>query len=177
MSLRRWRGAAFVGAGLIAVALGGVLWQRAHDGGTASSTSDAGSKRLAVLPFENLGDSSDAYFADGVTDAIRDKLTSLGGFEVIASSSSRQYRHTTKPLQQIARELGTQYLLTGRVRWAKAAGGPSRVQVRPELVDAANGSDGQPRAASAWPGPHDAAPLRRLLPAGSPHGIARVRVI
>src|SRR5690242_11098504 len=41
----------------------GVLfaWRRTHAGASES----AGSKVLAVLPFENLGDSADAYFADG----------------------------------------------------------------------------------------------------------------
>ena len=34
----------------------------------------AGPSVLAVLPFENLGDSADAYFADGVTDEVRGKL-------------------------------------------------------------------------------------------------------
>jgi tetratricopeptide (TPR) repeat protein len=33
-----------------------------------------------------------------------------------------------------------QYLLTGTVRWAKATGGASRVQVRPELVEVRSGS-------------------------------------
>ena len=33
-----------------------------------------GPKRLAVLPFENLGRPEDAYFADGITDEIRGKL-------------------------------------------------------------------------------------------------------
>ena len=35
---------------------------------------------------------------------------------------------------QIARELGADYLLTATVRWEKAAGGPSRVRVSPELI-------------------------------------------
>ena len=38
---------------------------------------------------------------------------------------------------EIARELGADYLLTGTVRWEKAAGAASRVRVTPELVDAA----------------------------------------
>jgi TolB-like protein len=50
---------------------------------------------VAVLPFENLGDSSDAYFADGVSDEVRAKLTGIGGLSVIARGSSNQYRHTT----------------------------------------------------------------------------------
>ena len=49
-----------------------------------------------MLPFENLGDSSHAYFADGVTDAVRGKLSALPGLQVIASSSSNEYRPAAK---------------------------------------------------------------------------------
>ena len=75
-----------------------------------------------MLPFENLGDSADAYFADGVTDEVRGKLTQVPGLEVIARGSSSQYRGTTKRPAEIARELGVDYLLTGTVRWEKARG-------------------------------------------------------
>jgi eukaryotic-like serine/threonine-protein kinase len=91
--------------------------------------------RLAVLPFENLGDSTQAYFADGVADAVRAKLVRLHGLEVIARASSNLYRESTKPPEAVARELGVRYLLTGTVRWAKAAGRASRVQVSPELME------------------------------------------
>ena len=64
-------------------------------------------KVLAVLPFENLGDSTDAYFADGVADEVRARLATLGGLTVIARGSSNEYRHTKKPAQDIARELGS----------------------------------------------------------------------
>src|SRR5512146_1803595 len=126
-----------------AVALGlGVLiagalfaWRRTHAGASES----AGPKVLAVLPFENLGDSADAYFADGVTEAVRGKLSRLPGLEVIAQTSSNEYRHTTKRPQEIARELGADYLLRATVRWEKVAGGASRVRVTPELVDVGPG--------------------------------------
>jgi serine/threonine-protein kinase len=123
----------------------GVLfaWRRSH-----SAEEDGGGKRLAVLPFENLGDSADAYFADGITDAVRGKLTALSGMRVIASNSSRQYRGTTKTPQEIGRELGVDYLLVGKVRWAKGSGG-NRVQVSPELIEA-NTAD------SKWQQPFDA---------------------
>ncbi len=125
---------------------GGVLFAwRAHD----NTTDPSGAARLAVLPFDNLGDSADAYFADGVTDAVRGKLTSLPGLEVIGSASSGQYRHTTKLPRQIAQELGVRYLLLGKVRWAKGPGGASRVQVSPELIDAST-------AADKWAQPFDA---------------------
>jgi serine/threonine-protein kinase len=118
----------------------------ARDAATASAP-----VRIAVLPFDNVGDSSDAYFADGVTDAVRGKLTALHGIEVIARQSSEEYRGSTKPLRQIADELGVDYLLTGTVRWAKAADGTSRVQVSPELVEIGDGT-----ARSRWQQPFDA---------------------
>jgi serine/threonine-protein kinase len=129
---RRWRvplAAAVLGVAVVAGAL--FARHRTHAGVSES----AGPKLLAVLPFENLGDSADAYFADGVTEAVRGKLSRLAGLDVIARGSSNQYRHTTKAPQEIARELGADYLLTATVRWEKAPGGGSRVRVTPELVD------------------------------------------
>ncbi len=93
-----------------------------------------GVKRVAVLPFENLGAPEDGYFADGVADAVRGKLTSVPGLEVIARGSSTPYKKTSKTPQEIARELDSRYLLTATVRWEKSGGG-SRVQVSPELVE------------------------------------------
>ena len=119
----------------------GVLfgWLRSHGPGDAPGGEAAGPKLLAVLPFENLGDSADAYFADGITDEVRGKLATLAGLQVIASSSAGQYKHTTKPPQEIAKELGVSYLLLGKIRWEKQPGGQSRVRVSPELVQVAPG--------------------------------------
>ncbi|HUR95460.1 MAG TPA: serine/threonine-protein kinase [Gemmatimonadales bacterium] len=128
----------------------GVLfaWRRAHPG-----SEEAGPKRVAVLPFENLGDSSQAYFADGVSDEVRGKLSQLAGLAVIARASSNEYRHTTKAPQQIGRELGADYLLTATVRWEKHADGTSRVRVSPELVRVEPGA----APTTTWQQPFDAA--------------------
>jgi len=40
-------------------------------GATKSAATSA--TRLVVLPFENLGDAADAYFADGMADEVRGK--------------------------------------------------------------------------------------------------------
>jgi eukaryotic-like serine/threonine-protein kinase len=123
-------------------------WRRGHPATDVA----AGARVVAVLPFENLGDSSDAYFADGVGDEVRAKLAGIGGLSVIARGSSNQYRHTTKSSAEIARELGADYLLTATVRWDKA-GGASRVRVSPELVDVGPGHAPRTR----WSQPFDAA--------------------
>ena len=129
-------GFALLGIGFL-VGVGALFAWRSH----GASGTEGGAIRVAVLPFENLGDSSDAYFADGLTDAVRGKLTAVPGLAVIAVTSSSQYRHTSKSPQQIAQELGgVRYLLVGNVRWAKA-GGASRVQVRPSLIDVTTGTD------------------------------------
>ncbi len=130
---------------LPALALGlilgaGVLfaWRRGAEPAALSPPAVAAPARIAVLPFENLGDTADAYFADGVTDAVRGKLTALPALQVIARGSSVQYGQTaTRRRARSPSELGVRYLLTGTVRWARGADGVSRVQVNPELVEVA----------------------------------------
>jgi len=131
-----------------AAAAGILLTRRPHRGAVATP----GVKRLAVLPFENLGAPEDDYFADGIADAVRGKLTKVPGLEVIARGSSTPYKKTTKTPQEIAKELDANYLLTATVRWQKG-GGNSRVQVSPELVEIRE--SGAP--ASKWQQPFDAA--------------------
>jgi eukaryotic-like serine/threonine-protein kinase len=120
---------------------GGLLFAWRHGG---AGTERPGARVVAVLPFDNLGDSSDAYFADGVSDEVRSRLGKIAGLEVIARGSSIEYRRTTKRPTDIAHELGADYLLTGTVRWEKS-GGSSRVRVIPELVDARPGQAARSR--------------------------------
>ncbi|HSF03029.1 MAG TPA: tetratricopeptide repeat protein, partial [Solirubrobacterales bacterium] len=110
------------------------------------------SKVLAVLPFENLGAAEDEYFADGMTDEIRGRLATLPELEVIASQSSAEYKESPKSLEQIADELGADYLVVGKVRWERT-GEQSRVRVSPELVEVASGRAPTTR----WQAPFDAA--------------------
>jgi serine/threonine-protein kinase len=138
---------AFVLGLLVTATMGMLVWQRAH---RAVEDTGKGPKLVAVLPFDNMGSADEEYFADGVTDAVRGKLTALPGLEVIASNSSSQYKHTTKTPQQIGQELGVQYLVVGKVRWEKSAAGASRVQVSPELIQVATGT-------ARWQQPFNAA--------------------
>ena len=69
----------------------------------------------------------------------------MSGLSVIASGSASQYKATTKPPEQIARELGVGYLLVATVRWQKT-GKSSRIRLTSELVEVA----GEGAATTRW---------------------------
>jgi TolB-like protein/tRNA A-37 threonylcarbamoyl transferase component Bud32 len=127
-----WKYAAV--AALVLV-LGAAGWRMFGAGG------DSGFEpaRVAVLPFENQGDSADAYFADGIVQELRDRLARLDDFTVIASSSSDLYRGSAKPAGEIAGELRVSRLLMGQVRWGVDANGAKQFRVTTELVDGKTG--------------------------------------
>jgi len=76
-------------------------------------------KRIVVVPFENQGAPEDEYFADGMTDEITARLSSISKLEVIGRASALQYKKTDKTPQKIGEELGVGYILYGTVRWQK----------------------------------------------------------
>jgi TolB-like protein len=122
-----------------------------RDAGQEAVQVETGPKRIAVLPFENLGEAKDDYFAADIADEVRGKLTTLPGLEVIARGSSMPYKGTTKSPRAIARELGVRYLLTATVRWEKEEG-RSHVHVSAELVEVS----GQGAPATRWQQPFEA---------------------
>jgi serine/threonine-protein kinase len=132
---RRWPMVAAGALGLIAVLGVSLLW-RTRQG---NSSSAAGPVALAVLPFESESDTTNAYFADGIADEIRGKLSALPALQVTARASSKEYRPTQKSPTDIARELGVSYLLMGTVQWERSPSGFQRVRVSPELVEVTAG--------------------------------------
>ncbi len=144
--LLRWRNAALAGV------TGLVIWAITATTFAVAPSTDAKEgrlKKLAILPFANQGTADDAYFADGIVDEVRGKLAKVGQLTVIASSSANQYRNSTKTPVEIASELGVDFLLVGKVRWAGAVGAARKVQVVPELVDGKTGN-------TTWQQPFDA---------------------
>jgi serine/threonine-protein kinase len=100
----------------------------------------AGQRMLLVLPFRNLGDSADGYFADGLTEELTSRLASLGALRVISRTSAEQYRGSRRPLKEIGEELGAGYVLEGSVHLARRSGRTDRVRVRPRLISVSDDS-------------------------------------
>jgi len=91
-------------------------------------------KRIAVLPFLNISpDPNDAYFADGLTEELMVRLSSISGLKVIARTSTMRFRGTAKGVGEIGNELKAGTVLEGSVR--KAA---NRLRVTAQLIDASS---------------------------------------
>lgn len=121
----RFRPLRIVGAcALVALVAGFLMIRRVWPTG--------GRTMLAVLPFQNLsGDSEQDYFSDGMTEEM---ITQLGRLDpqrlgVIARTSAMSYKHSTKGIEQIGRELGVSYVLEGS---ARREGG--RVRITAQLI-------------------------------------------
>lgn len=141
-AVRRRRRRPLIELALVVVAflIAGLLYAAQQHARSTAAVNAPGLVTLGVLPFDTQGDTANAYFADGITGEIRGKLSALHGLNVIATTSSNQYRHSQKPPEQIGRELGARYLLTGTVEWEQGANGLKRVRVSPELVELRDGA-------------------------------------
>jgi len=73
-------------------------------------------RSLAVLPLASLsGAPDDEYFAEGMTEALLTDLGRHGDLRVISRQSVTRYRGSTKPVPEIARELGVEAVVEGSV--------------------------------------------------------------
>ncbi len=129
----------FVGAAVIVVAAVSTAWF-AGRGGSDATPAAVGARQeptVAVFPFENLGPPEDAYFAAGITDEIITSITGIDGLRVLSRTSSQQYNRAGKSMQEIADDLGVDYILEGSVRWQRNSDGTSHVRVTPQLINVA----------------------------------------
>ncbi|MGR3603267.1 MAG: tetratricopeptide repeat protein [Heliomarina sp.] len=89
---------------------------------------------LAVLPFDEIGASEADMFADGIVEEITGALGRSRDFDVIARQSAFMLRGQNLPIPEIAKKLGTEYLLEGSVQRAG-----ERVRISVQLVSGADG--------------------------------------
>jgi len=85
---------------------------------------------LIVLPLENLsGDSSQDYFADGMTDELIASLARISSVRVLSRTTAMEYKGKHEPLEKIAHDLGVDAVVEGTVLRAG-----NRVRITAELI-------------------------------------------
>ena len=107
----------------LAAGLGGLIWK-------SESAARPLPKGIAVLPFENLGDSDEAAFADGIQEDILTSLAKIGDLKVTSRTSVMPYRGA-RNTHQIGSALGVSHVLEGSVQRSG-----SKVHVNAQLIDA-----------------------------------------
>lgn len=150
LRLFTWRNA--LGGGVAALALWGLLvtgWLFVGPGARAGSA-DAASRQgasesaagpaaapdlrsVAVLPFATRSEEKqDEYFSEGMHDDVLTQLSKIDSLTVISRTSVMQYKGTTKPIPEIAAELGVATILEGGIQRSG-----DRVRVNVQLIEAA----------------------------------------
>jgi TolB-like protein/AraC-like DNA-binding protein/Tfp pilus assembly protein PilF len=88
-------------------------------------------KSIAVLPLHNLtGQPENAYFVDGMHDALIGELGQIESLRVISRTSTLRYRNSDMLLKDIADELGVNTIVEGSV---KGAGDSLRILI--QMID------------------------------------------
>jgi TolB-like protein/DNA-binding winged helix-turn-helix (wHTH) protein/predicted Zn-dependent protease len=97
-------------------------------------TVTANSQSIAVIPFENLSpDPQNAFFADGFTEDLINRLSKIGHLRVMSPAAIARYRDAPA-VSQVAKDLGVDMLLKGSIRREG-----DRVSISSQLIEAKTG--------------------------------------
>jgi serine/threonine protein kinase/tetratricopeptide (TPR) repeat protein len=115
-----------------AIALSSVLALIAMGAFYFVSSTRARINSVAVLPFANASGNPDLeYLSDGITEGVIDRLSGLPNLKVISRTSAFRYKRRDIEPQKVAKELGVEALVMGRLIQRG-----DDVSVSAELVDA-----------------------------------------
>ena len=90
---------------------------------------------IAVLPFVNMsGDPAQEFICDGLTENIISALSQISKMFVIARNSTFTYKGKPVKVQQVAEELGVQYVLEGSIQKSG-----NKLRLTAQLIDALKG--------------------------------------
>ncbi len=98
------------------VLAGGSVWLWRQRSTESAATVTSPIRSIAVLPLENLsGNPEQDYLADGMTEALIARLSTIQGLQVISRRSSMQFKDTRSSVPEIARKLNVRAVVEGSV--------------------------------------------------------------
>jgi serine/threonine protein kinase/tetratricopeptide (TPR) repeat protein len=124
----RWKGLALAAGLSLLVVATFFLLQRRLSAGTSTSI-----RSIAVLPLDNYSaDSTQEYFAEGMTDELTGDLASISRLQVISRGSAMQFKGKNRPpTPVIAKTLNVDAIVEGSVTRSG-----DRVRITAQLIDA-----------------------------------------
>ena len=125
---RRW--VVLAGGGALLLAAAGYLLTRSRSAGGAA---EGVIHSIAVMPLDNYSaDSTQAYFAEGMTDELTTDLAGISSLRVISRGSVMQYQGKNRPPSpEIAKALNVDAIVEGSVTRAG-----DKVRITAQLIDA-----------------------------------------
>jgi serine/threonine-protein kinase len=126
----RWKGPALAAALLILAGSAFLLSRRGSSAGTGAT---GAIRSIAVLPLDNYSaDSTQDYFAEGMTDELTGDLASISRLRVTSRGSAMQFKGRNRPpTPEIAKALDVDAVVEGSVIRSG-----DRVRITAQLIDA-----------------------------------------
>ncbi len=121
------------GGAFLLLLLGTGLYRQYDLRSATTPVNSLGVNSLAVVPFVNLGNSESDLACESIMDDIYTSVALLGNLNVIARSSSDQYKNTQKGTLQVAKELGVNHVLKGN--FLKTG---DQIQIEIDILDTKN---------------------------------------
>ena len=126
----RWMGLALAAGLLLLVVAALLLWRR---GASTEAGASGAIRSIAVLPLDNYsGDSTQDYFAEGMTDELTGDLATISQLRVTSRGSAMQFKGKNRPATpEIAQILDVDAIVEGSVTRSG-----DRVRITAQLIDA-----------------------------------------
>ena len=111
---RVWTVITLAALGLVLAVGSAWLWHKRSTERAASASTPI--RSLAVLPLDNLsGNPEQDYLADGMTEALIGRLSTIHGLRVISRTSSMQFKGKRSSVPEIAKKLNVRAVIEGSV--------------------------------------------------------------
>jgi DNA-binding winged helix-turn-helix (wHTH) protein/TolB-like protein len=134
-----WKARLLLGVALLAVVVAlGFVPEHVLESISPLTPRPPANRWIVVLPFENLNEPQDAYFAKALNKEIIEDLASVTALHVISQTSAVHYGGDRRPASVIGRELKVDYVLEGTLKWNVGLNGVPQVHITPRLVRVAD---------------------------------------
>lgn len=124
-------------AAVAVIGVAGAIWYSRTPHSSSNLPTAASPQRahgIAVLPFDNLGEADQAYFAAGVAEEVTLHLAKVSALRAMSRNAVARFKDPSAQLAEMTRELNIGAVLTGSVRHAG-----SQVRVGVQLLAAPGG--------------------------------------